>query len=196
VSSKGSIKLTHTDDYERHLREPSQKLREDVRREFADEIKKLQGLVESKQIWAESLHEQLNKSHQDVERYRAKAADSDAKLAAVFQWITSNLSDGDDGDGVFEDGASTAALAPMLGVSRDLGLGHSGTSNDSNTSSDFGPMPPPQNAYRPSVNTFNASRMRRGGADLETQFQDWYRGSLVGHRGQAPAYAQADDDRM
>jgi hypothetical protein len=146
---------------------------------------------------------------------KARAQDSEAKLRAVFEWITTYLT-ADDSD------ESRPALAdlPINGTNgingfngvHDLDaaqlqpkpqqqLATSVNSNDSNGSnhSDFGPLPPPQSRNIPSINTFNASRMRRGGADLQSQFQDWYKGS-VGHRGQmlydekAPALAQVDDD--
>lgn len=48
-----------TADYERHLRDPTPKVREDVEREFAAEIAKLQSQVESKRIWANRLDENV-----------------------------------------------------------------------------------------------------------------------------------------
>lgn len=51
--------LTGVDDYERHLAEPSRKVREDVEKEYAPKIAKLESALESKRIWANRLDENI-----------------------------------------------------------------------------------------------------------------------------------------
>ncbi len=46
-------------DYERHLREPSRKVREDVEREWSVKLSKLEDQLESKRIWANRLDENV-----------------------------------------------------------------------------------------------------------------------------------------
>ena len=47
------------DDYERHLAEPTRKVREDVEKEYAPKIAKLESALESKRIWANRLDENI-----------------------------------------------------------------------------------------------------------------------------------------
>jgi len=44
-------------DYERHLLEPSRKVREDVEKEWVGKVEKLEARIESKTIWANRLDE-------------------------------------------------------------------------------------------------------------------------------------------
>ena len=44
-------------DYERHLREPTRKVREDVEKEWSGKVSKLESQLESKRIWANRLDE-------------------------------------------------------------------------------------------------------------------------------------------
>ena len=44
-------------DYERHLREPTRKVREDVEKEWSVKVSKLENQLESKRIWANRLDE-------------------------------------------------------------------------------------------------------------------------------------------
>jgi len=150
------------------------------------------------------LHTQLHKSNHENKILKARAQDAEAKLLAVFEWIKMNLSE-DEGEPVplpplasnSTNGAvngDTLKHAAVNGTKQDLG--NSSGSNGSN-SSDFGPLPPPQASHVASINTFNASRMRRG--DLQSQFQNWYQGSIAGHRGQMlyeedPSGLAEDDD--
>ncbi len=46
-------------DYERHLREPSRKVRDDVEREWSLKVSKLEDQLESKRIWANRLDENV-----------------------------------------------------------------------------------------------------------------------------------------
>ena len=46
-------------DYERHLREPSRKVREDVEKEWSGRVSKLESQLESKRIWANRLDENV-----------------------------------------------------------------------------------------------------------------------------------------
>lgn len=47
------------EDYERHLAEPSRKVREDVEKEYGPKIAKLKAALESKRIWADRLDENI-----------------------------------------------------------------------------------------------------------------------------------------
>jgi hypothetical protein len=47
------------DDYDRHLREPHRKVREDVEKEYAPKIAKLQSALETKTFWANRLDENI-----------------------------------------------------------------------------------------------------------------------------------------
>jgi centromeric protein E len=46
-------------DYDRHLREPTRKVREDVEKEFSGKLASLERQLESKRIWAERLDENV-----------------------------------------------------------------------------------------------------------------------------------------
>lgn len=48
-----------TEDYERHLREPSRKVREDVEKEWSGKVSTLKSQLESKTIWANRLDENV-----------------------------------------------------------------------------------------------------------------------------------------
>lgn len=47
------------DDYERNLREPSRKVREDVEKEYIGKMKTLENQLDSKKIWANRLDENV-----------------------------------------------------------------------------------------------------------------------------------------
>lgn len=49
--------LSCADDYERNLREPAQKVKEDVEREWKGRVQRLESQLESKTIWANRLDE-------------------------------------------------------------------------------------------------------------------------------------------
>ncbi|ORX37049.1 P-loop containing nucleoside triphosphate hydrolase protein [Kockovaella imperatae] len=97
-------------DYERHLREPTRKVREDVEREFAAKVTKLESQLESKRIWANRLDE----------NFRAVTAEN-KELQAVFQimeWINSALSDG---PSISPSSSTSSNLnLPTLVVSQDI----------------------------------------------------------------------------
>jgi centromeric protein E len=58
--SYGAYLLTSgADDYERHLAEPTRKVREDVEKEYAPKIARLESALESKRIWANRLDENI-----------------------------------------------------------------------------------------------------------------------------------------
>lgn len=168
-----------------------------MRREFANKIQKLENQLESKTIWADNLHNQLHTMSQEKKVLQARAADSEKRLNSVFQWIQMFM----------DDGEGSPPLLPELPTPAKS-LAHSVMSNGSNGSngsntSDFGPVAPTAAERTLLKATFNTSRMRRGhgSVDLQSQFQDWYQGSLARPpRGQlladqeAPALARVDYD--
>jgi centromeric protein E len=58
-------------DYERHLLEPSRKVREDVEKEYLAKVSKLETQLESKKIWANRLDENVRALSVENREYQA-----------------------------------------------------------------------------------------------------------------------------
>lgn len=157
-------------DYERHLREPSRKVREDVDREWAGKYSKLESQLESKTIWANRLDENVRHVTAQKRILDARCKDAEAKLLAVFEWVNAALSDNDGADDDYDDDDDDSDDLPALGGPK--------RNPRISTDNDFGPN---VTAEKLATLTLNASRMRRSGIsnrDLQTEFQDWFKDSL------------------
>ncbi|KAL7420485.1 Kinesin-like protein kip2 [Cryptotrichosporon argae] len=90
-------------DYERHLREPSRKVREDVEREWAGRVTKLEAALESKTIWANRLDENVRMLAMDKRDMEIRCEEAEQKVRAIFEWVTAVLD---------PDSSSDASSAP------------------------------------------------------------------------------------
>ncbi|TXT13257.1 hypothetical protein VHUM_00624 [Vanrija humicola] len=160
-------------DYERHLREPSRKVREDVDREWQGKYSKLESQLESKTIWANRLDENVRHVTAQKRILDARCKDAEAKLMAVFEWVTAALSETDPADDDYDDDDEdddSDDLRPLGGAPK--------RNPRISTDNDFGPN---VTAEKLATLTLNASRMRRSGIsnrDLQSEFQDWFKDSL------------------
>lgn len=68
------------DDYERHLREPSRKVKEDVEKEWKGKVEKLEESLNSKHIWACRLDENV------------RAVTAENKILKAVSWSFSSSS--------------------------------------------------------------------------------------------------------
>lgn len=81
-----SLLTRRVDDYERHLAEPTRKVREDVEKEYAPKIAKLESMLESKRIWANRLDENIRAvtvENKDLQQVRFS---SPTPLPVVPNW--------------------------------------------------------------------------------------------------------------
>lgn len=146
-------------DYERHLREPDRKVREDVEREWADKYAKLQRLLESKRTWAVTLDNNIRHVNHEKKALEQRCRLAEEKLHIVINWVNAALNDGSDDE---QDDQLNALPPPR------------------ETFDDFGP-----DAMGDKLATLslNASKMRRDGSvrNLQTAFH-----SFVGSLGRPP----------
>lgn len=185
------------DDYERHLREPSRKVREDVDKEWNAKHKKVLDQLESKTIWANRLHNNMIVIEEEKRMLHTRCKEAEAKVLAVFEWVNAALTE--DSDDVEEYPYSSASpftpssTAAATTPTAKLPPGHG----------DFGPGVAGAAEKLASL-TMNASRMRKSGVnqrDLQTEFKDWFQGSLsrpprgsLLHTETMPVLADVDDD--
>nr|XP_031858541.1 uncharacterized protein CI109_006064 [Kwoniella shandongensis]KAA5525613.1 hypothetical protein CI109_006064 [Kwoniella shandongensis] len=80
------------DDYERHLREPSRKVREDVEKEFVGKIRTLENQLDSKKIWANRLDENIRHVTAENKMLQMRCTEAEAKVSQIFEWINAALS--------------------------------------------------------------------------------------------------------
>lgn len=89
-------------DYERHLREPDRKVREDVEKEWKGRYNQLENRLASKTTWAERLDENLRRTFAEKAALELRCKEAEAKVLAVFEWVTNAL-DGENGDEYSDD---------------------------------------------------------------------------------------------
>ncbi|KAK6907889.1 hypothetical protein I203_101890 [Kwoniella mangroviensis CBS 8507] len=80
------------DDYERHLLEPSRKVRADVEKEFADKMKTLENQLDSKKIWANRLDENVRFITQENKALEARCLEAESKVHQIIEFINLALS--------------------------------------------------------------------------------------------------------
>ncbi|WVW85104.1 hypothetical protein I302_107141 [Kwoniella bestiolae CBS 10118] len=83
------------DDYERHLLEPSRKVRADVEKEFADKMKTLENQLDSKKIWANRLDENVRFITQENKALEARCLEAESKVHQIIEFINLALSPSD-----------------------------------------------------------------------------------------------------
>ncbi|KAK8858917.1 hypothetical protein IAR55_003148 [Kwoniella newhampshirensis] len=83
------------DDYERHLREPSRKVREDVEKEYIGKIRALENQLDSKKIWANRLDENIRHVSAENKTLQLRCTEAEAKVSQIIEWINAALSPGD-----------------------------------------------------------------------------------------------------
>ncbi|KIR52974.1 centromeric protein E [Cryptococcus gattii Ru294] len=83
------------DDYERNLREPSRKVREDVEKEYIGKMKTLENQLDSKKIWANRLDENVRFLTAENKQLQARCADAEAKVSQIIEWINTALASAD-----------------------------------------------------------------------------------------------------
>lgn len=161
-------------DYERHLREPDRKVREDVEKEWKARYNQLENRLASKTTWAERLDENLRRTFAEKAALELRCKEAEAKVLAVFEWVTNAL-DGDNGDDYYDDEEEESDL---------------------DTVGDFGA--PPQNGAMS-----RRRRGRNSSRDWQSEFQSFVgslgarppRNKLLRDE-QVPALASVEDDDM
>ncbi|RSH90768.1 Kinesin-like protein kip2 [Saitozyma podzolica] len=111
-------------DYERHLLEPSRKVRDDVEKEWKTKVDKLEAQLESKKIWANRLDENFRAVTTENKQLVERCKDAESKVLQIMEWVNTALQDDRD-----PSSPSRNADVPMLVVSQDL------------DADDFGPSP-------------------------------------------------------
>jgi centromeric protein E len=74
------------EDYERNLLEPSRKVREDVEREWKAKVERLEGQLESKQVWAVRLDERVRGLTRENEAMKAVSAGHSVGRGTCGRW--------------------------------------------------------------------------------------------------------------
>ncbi|BEI80502.1 hypothetical protein CcaverHIS002_0110310 [Cutaneotrichosporon cavernicola] len=151
-------------DYERHLREPSRKVKQDVEREWADKHKRLEEKMRVKSAYALRLDENCRLLSEENKMLAARCNDAETKLQAVIQWISATLESEEEGE---YDEVPTLTSVPFPNGARE------------SLDADFGPK----------VSRLGklSMSMRGSNRDLQNEFSK-FRGSLggVGSLGPAP----------
>ncbi|EIW67645.1 hypothetical protein TREMEDRAFT_33548, partial [Tremella mesenterica DSM 1558] len=81
------------DDYERHLAEPSRKVREDVEREWSGRVEKLERQLETKAIWAIRLDENIRALTEENKGLKSRCAEAENTVALIKDWLFSALTE-------------------------------------------------------------------------------------------------------
>ncbi|WVO18606.1 hypothetical protein L204_106325 [Cryptococcus depauperatus] len=104
------------DDYERHLREPSRKVREDVEKEYVEKMRLLENQLDSKRIWAHRLDENVRRLTAENKELKARHDEAEAKVLQIVEWINAALMPGDQ----LSESLSTASLDPLVVPNNDF----------------------------------------------------------------------------
>ncbi|WWC62984.1 uncharacterized protein I303_105582 [Kwoniella dejecticola CBS 10117] len=80
------------DDYERHLLEPSRKVRADVEKEFGEKLKTLENQLDSKKIWANRLDENVRFITQENKALEMRCLEAESKVTQIIEFINLALS--------------------------------------------------------------------------------------------------------
>ncbi|WVR06672.1 hypothetical protein IAU60_003704 [Kwoniella sp. DSM 27419] len=156
------------DDYERHLLEPSRKVRADVEKEFAERFKTLENQLDSKKIWANRLDENVRFLTQENKALMARCNEAEAKVSQIIEFI--NLALSPSGPSSPERHELTASHAPAIPLPTLV------------VSDDFSPSP----AYGvgKSTLTLSASKMRATFSQMDlANFNDKFGTLSVSGRG-------------
>lgn len=163
-------------DYERHLREPSRKVKQDVEREWADKHSRLEEKFRVKSAYALRLDENCRVLTENNKTLAARCNDAEDKLQAVVQWISEALEE----EGEYDE------VPQLASVPFPAANGHG--ARDS-LDADFGPK----------VSRLGklSMSMRGSNRDLQSEFSK-FRGSLggVGSLGPAPPRGLFRDDSV
>ncbi|WVQ96601.1 hypothetical protein IAU59_003706 [Kwoniella sp. CBS 9459] len=116
------------DDYERHLLEPSRKVRADVEKEFAEKFKTLENQLDSKKIWANRLDENVRFLTQENKALTSRCEEAEAKVSQIIEFINLALSPATEdpsspvrsSQGSSYDQVPLSAVPPTLVVSDDF----------------------------------------------------------------------------
>ncbi|TYJ58389.1 hypothetical protein B9479_000935 [Cryptococcus floricola] len=149
------------DDYERHLLEPSRKVREDVEKEFRSKMKTLENQLDSKKIWANRLDENVRFLSTENKQLKARSVEAEAKVSQIIEWI--NLA-------LLPPGMATASSA-------DQPLGSLVVSDD------FSPVPSVNTSAKNTL-TLSASKMRATFSQMDlANFNDKFGTLTMGGNG-------------
>ncbi|WRT66744.1 uncharacterized protein IL334_003707 [Kwoniella shivajii] len=135
------------DDYERHLLEPSRKVRADVEKEFMDKMKTLENQLDSKKIWANRLDENVRFLTQENKALEGRCQEAESKVLQIIEFINLALLPSD---------PTSSGLYPISEFEREIT-----PPSDIPTlvvSDDFSPSPSMQ--VGKSTLTLSASKMR------------------------------------
>ncbi|OCF39719.1 centromeric protein E [Kwoniella heveanensis CBS 569] len=138
------------DDYERHLLEPSRKVRADVEKEFSEKFKTLENQLDSKKIWANRLDENVRFLTQENKALTSRYEEAEAKVSQIIEFINLALSPpSDDPSSPIRSNQDTSpsGQAPLSAIPPTLVV-----------SDDFSPSPTNQGGR--STLTLSASKMR------------------------------------
>ncbi|KAK4685751.1 hypothetical protein P7C73_g4393, partial [Tremellales sp. Uapishka_1] len=80
-------------DYERHLLEPSRKVREDVEREWKAKVSRVEAQLESKTIWANRLDENVRHVTAENKALQARCRQAESQLEQIKEWVISALTE-------------------------------------------------------------------------------------------------------
>ncbi|WVQ84221.1 hypothetical protein IAT38_006372 [Cryptococcus sp. DSM 104549] len=157
------------DDYERHLREPTRKVKEDVEKEFAGKMKTLENQLDSKKIWANRLDENVRFLTAENRDLKARCTEAEAKVSQIIEWINLALSPSDLADLDSSASASSAADTPPRSSLPSLVV----------SNQDFSPSVP--SAAAKSTLTLSASKMRATFSQMDlANFNDKFGTLTVG----------------
>lgn len=154
-------------DYERHLREPSRKVKEDVEREWSDKHKRLEEKFRVKSAYALRLDENCRVLTETNKALVARCNQAEDMVQAVVQWIQDALKSEEDGEDEDEVPQLASVPFPSAAGARE------------SLDADFGPT------VTRRLGKLSMS-LRGSNRDLQSEFSK-FRGSLgVGSLGPAP----------
>ncbi|CAK9784791.1 kinesin-domain-containing protein [Cutaneotrichosporon oleaginosum] len=150
-------------DYERHLREPSRKVKQDVEREWTDKYQRLEEKMRVKTVYALRLDENCRMLTESNKNMAMRCNVAEAKVNAIIQWISEALKGEGEGE---DDDLPTLDSEAFPKAARE------------SLDADFGPK-----VTRLSKLSMS---MRGSNRDLQSEFSK-FRGSLGGMGSLGPA---------
>ncbi|WVF69082.1 hypothetical protein IAT40_003856 [Kwoniella sp. CBS 6097] len=171
------------DDYERHLLEPSRKVRADVEKEFSEKFKTLENQLDSKKIWANRLDENVRFLTQENKSLASRCEEAEAKVSQIIEFINLALSPSSDAD---------SSTSPVRGISDSYDEAPFSASAIPPTlvvSDDFSPSPTAHGGIGgKSTLTLSASKMRATFSQMDlASFNDKFGTLTVSGKGRGGA---------
>ncbi|WWC88295.1 uncharacterized protein L201_003203 [Kwoniella dendrophila CBS 6074] len=148
------------DDYERHLLEPSRKVRADVEKEFNDKMKNLENQLDSKKIWANRLDENVRFITQENKALEMRCKEAESKVTQIIEFINLALSPSNSNDHsgllpISEEESDYASSTPPI-----FNINQSDELPALVVTDDFSPSPLMMGNNGKSTLTLSASKMR------------------------------------